>query len=56
MSPKNKSKTDLYSSRHETWGRPCLQVVNSALMKPEAMIHNEQARNNYPDPESFTEH
>ena len=20
------------------------------------MIHNEQARNNYPDPESFTEH
>ena len=39
-----------------TWGRPCLQVDNSALTKPEAMIHNEQARNNYPDPESFTEH
>ena len=46
MSPKTKSKTDLYSSRHETWGRPCLQVVNSALTKHEAMIHNEQARNN----------
>ena len=39
-----------------TWGRPCLQVDNSALAKPEAMILNEQARNNYPDPESFTEH
>ena len=34
--------------------KPCLQVDNSALTKPEAMIHNEQARNNYPDPESFT--
>ena len=56
MSPKTKSKTDLYSSRHEIWGRPCLQVVNSALTKPEAMIYNEQVRNNYPDPESFTEH
>ena len=52
MSPNTKSKTDLYSSRQET----CLQVVNSALTKPEAMIHDEQARNNYPDPESFTEH
>ena len=30
-------------------------VDNSALTKPEAMIHNEQAGNNYPDPESFTE-
>ena len=48
MSPKTNSKTDLYSSRQETWGRPCLQVVNSALTKPEAMIHNEQAKNNYP--------
>ena len=56
MSPKTKSKTDLYNSRQETWGRPYLQVVNHALTKPEAMIHNAQARNNYPDPESFTEH
>ena len=56
MTPKTKSKTDFYSSRQETWGRPCLQVVNSALTKPKAMIHNKQARNNYPDPESFTEH
>ena len=56
MSPKTKSKTDLQSSRQVTWGRPYLQVDNSALTKPEAMIHNEQARNNYPDPESFTEY
>ena len=56
MSPKTKSKTDLQSSRQVTWGRPCLKVDNSALTKPEAMIHNEQAINNYPDPESFTEH
>ena len=54
MSPKPKSKTDLKSSRQVTWGRPCLQVDNSALTKPEAMIHNEQAKNNYPVP--FTEH
>ena len=46
----------LQSSRQVTWGRPCLQIDNSALTKPEAMIHNEQTRNNYPDPESFTEH
>ena len=46
----------MLSSRQMTWGRPCLQVDNSALMKPEAMIHNEQARNNYPDTESFSEH
>ena len=26
------------------------------LTKPEAMIHNEQARNNYPNTESFTKH
>ena len=25
-------------------------------MKPEFMIHSEQARNNYPDPETVTEH
>ena len=56
MSSKTKNKTDLQSSREVTWGRPCLQVDNSALTKPEAMIHNEQARNNYPDSESFTEH
>ena len=56
MSPKTKRKTDLLSSLQVTWRRPCLQVDNSALTKPEAMIHNEQARNNYPDPESFTEH
>ena len=46
MNPKTKNKTDLQSSRHVTWGRPCLQVDNSALTKTEAMIHNEQARNN----------
>ena len=39
-----------------TWGQPCLEVDNSALTKTESMIYNEQARNNYPDPESFTEH
>ena len=33
-----------------------LGISNSALTKPEAMNHNEQARNNYPDSESFKEH
>ena len=32
------------------------QLLTVYLTKPEAMIHNEQARNNYPDPESVTEH
>ena len=43
-----------------TRGRLCLQVDDSTLAvcltKPEAMIHNEQARKNYLDPEAFTEH
>ena len=52
MSPKTKSKTDFV----EQLGGDHAQVDNSALTKPEAMIHNEQARNNYPDPETFTEH
>ena len=53
---KNQKKNRFVEQSTSELGRPCLQVDNSALTKPEAVIHNEQARNNYPDPESFTEH
>ena len=41
-----------------TWGQPQVDdsTLTDYLKNPEAMIQNEQSRNNYPDPESFTEH
>ena len=55
MNPKTKSKTVCRAA--DKWPRgDHAYKSTTAITKPEAMIHTEQARNNFPDPESFPEH